>query len=274
MSSNAALASYSIKKAIRDSIRMVGLEVTRFRPRGQEKIPEYIDRYFVELYRKYSAYSMIEWQGMYAAYGAAKHIAINNLPGAVVECGVWKGGCMAMMAETCAHFGDKNREFYLYDTFAGMAEPGEEDFHTSGKMQAIDIYKSNKKDDYVDWCYGALEGVQALMKDTSIAEDKFHYVQGMVEDTIPQTLPEQIAVLRLDTDWYASTLHELDHMFPKLQEGGFLIIDDYGTWSGSKKALDEYFEKHELNKRMYLNVVHGHGSVIGQLMPSSLGQKG
>ena len=69
-----------------------------------------------------------------------------------------------------------------------------------------------------------------------------HYVQGKVEDTVPGAGPEQIALLRLDTDWYESTLHELVHFFPRLVPGGVLIIDDYGWWKGARKAVDEYFE--------------------------------
>jgi hypothetical protein len=63
----------------------------------------------------------------------------------------------------------------------------------------------------------------------------------MVEETIPQHAPEQISVLRLDTDWYSSTKHELMHLFPRLSKNGVLIIDDYGHWAGARKAVDEYF---------------------------------
>src|SRR5690606_10216352 len=96
---------------------------------------------------------------------------------------------------------------------------------------------------------------------------RFHLIKGKVEETIPRTLPGKTALLRLDTDWYDSTIHELSHLFPLLQERGFLIVDDYGAWVGARKAVDEYFDAHGLRKRMFLNVVHGHGSVIGQLFP-------
>ena len=257
----------TVRFKIRDTLRSIGLEVSRYRTRGNENLPLYLDPEFVPLYKKYCAKTMIPWQGLYAAYSAAKHIALNNIPGAIVECGVWKGGCMAIMAETLAQHGSAERDFYLYDTYAGMAEPGEEDAHITGEIHARDLYQDNKKDTHVDWCYGPYEEVDALTKALPCPKAKFYLIKGLVEETIPATLPEKIALLRLDTDWYESTLHELNHMFPLLSEGGFLLVDDYGSWAGSKKAVDEYFAKHHLQRSMFLNAVHGHGSVIGQLFP-------
>jgi O-methyltransferase len=63
----------------------------------------------------------------------------------------------------------------------------------------------------------------------------------MVEDTLPDQAPERIALLRLDTDWYASTKHELEQLYPRLAEGGVLIVDDYGHYEGARRAVDEYF---------------------------------
>jgi len=74
-----------------------------------------------------------------------------------------------------------------------------------------------------------------------------HFIKGRVEETIPNAAPEQIALLRLDTDWYESTRHELIHLFPRLTHGGVLIIDDYGYWQGARKAVDEYIEENKLS---------------------------
>jgi hypothetical protein len=71
-------------------------------------------------------------------------------------------------------------------------------------------------------------------------------VKGPVESTIPATIPDQLAILRLDTDWYESTKHELDHLYPRLVSGGILIIDDYGHWQGARQAVDEYFARQNL----------------------------
>ena len=92
------------------------------------------------------------------------------------------------------------------------------------------------------WCYAGLDEVRDNVLSTGYPEDKIHLVKGKVEDTIPGTLPGLLALLRLDTDWYESTKHELQFLYPLLHESGVLILDDYGYWDGARKAVDEYFE--------------------------------
>jgi hypothetical protein len=72
--------------------------------------------------------------------------------------------------------------------------------------------------------------------------EKVHFIKGLVENTVPDNAPERISILRLDTDWYESTRHELEHLYPRLVSGGVLIIDDYGYWRGSTQAVDEFLE--------------------------------
>ena len=85
------------------------------------------------------------------------------------------------------------------------------------------------------------EGVRKLLTGAGYPESRLHFVRGAVEQTLPARAPEQVAILRLDTDWYESTRHELVHLFPRLTVGGVLIVDDYGHWEGARKAVDEYF---------------------------------
>ena len=89
--------------------------------------------------------------------------------------------------------------------------------------------------------------------------ERIHFVQGKVEETIPRVLPERIALLRLDTDWYESTRHELIHLYPKLCAGGVLVLDDYGHWQGSRKAVDEWMA--QTGTRMLLNRVDYTGRI-------------
>ena len=106
-----------------------------------------------------------------------------------------------------------------------------------------------------------LEEVQNNLKVLGIDETDLHFIKGKVEETIPDEAPvEPISLLRLDTDWYKSTKHELKHLFPKLVSGGVLIIDDYGDWSGVRQAVDEYVDFHKVS--ILLTRV-GNGSVIG-----------
>ena len=108
-------------------------------------------------------------------------------------------------------------------------EDGDEAFAEWSRLQDDDVNR---------WCYAALDEVEGNMRSTGIAPDRVRLVQGRVEDTIPEAAPERIAVLRLDTDWYQSTYHELRHLFPRLSPEGVLIIDDYGRWDGARQAVD------------------------------------
>jgi O-methyltransferase len=91
-----------------------------------------------------------------------------------------------------------------------------------------------------------LDIVMEAIESTAYPSEKVHYIKGMVEQTIPEFVPKKIALLRLDTDWYESTKHELEHLFPRLSKGGVLIIDDYGHWQGARKAVEEYLKKNDV----------------------------
>lgn len=120
-----------------------------------------------------------------------------------------------------------------------MSPPTEEDRSLTGET-AQELLDSTAKGEGV-WCEAGLEDVQTNLWSTGYPRERIHFCKGKVEDTIPDTLPENIALLRLDTDWYESTRHELEHLFPNLAAQGVMIIDDYGHWQGSKQAVDEYF---------------------------------
>jgi hypothetical protein len=246
---------------IKDMLRACGMEVSRYRPRGQEILPLSVSDEFKELYKKYHANSMIKWSGLYTAFNVADHISKQKIEGAIVECGVWEGGCSAIIAERLVNLKDTDRDFYLYDTFEGMSEPTEKDYSFAAKKNAKDLYKVFQKDGKPDWCRGTIDCVQDVMNRTEYPEDKIYMVKGKVEDTIPNTIPEKIALLRLDTDWYESTKHELEHLFPRLVKGGMLIVDDYAAWAGSKDAVDEYFAKNPND--MYFHFDHITGNICG-----------
>ena len=91
------------------------------------------------------------------------------------------------------------------------------------------------------------------------------FVQGRVENTLPAAAPPEIAVLRLDTDWYESTRHELEHLYPRLVDGGVLIVDDYGYWQGARQAVDEYFG--ETGEAILLNRIDDTGRIAVKRAP-------
>ena len=182
---------------------------------------------FMNIYNQVKPFTMVSIERLYATYQAIKYVERNNIPGDIVECGVWKGGCSMLMALSLE---STNRIIYLYDTFKGMPKPGAKD---------VD-YEGNAPKWKAKWCYSPLLEVHMNMMQTGYPFHRF--IQGKVENTIPKTMPDKIAVLRLDTDWYESTLHELTHLYPLLSKGGVLLLDDYGYWKGQRKAADEYFK--------------------------------
>lgn len=162
---------------------------------------------------------------------AVEQIEQLGLPGDLVECGVYKGGCCMLMAYGLGE-NKKGRKIWMYDTFEGMPQPGPKDIFHTGK-HAKDIWRPG-------WCEGTRDEVLTNME--SIGFTGYVAVKGKVEKSIPHSKPESIALLRLDTDFYSSTKHELTHLYPLLSPGGFLIIDDYFSWQGSREACNEYFD--------------------------------
>ena len=150
------------------------------------------------------------------------------------------------VAETLLSAGDTSRNLYLFDTFEGMPPPTENDVDIAGGTAENLLACSNKETDESVWCCATLDGVKKALNSTGYPSERVHFIKGMVEQTIPQFVPGKIALLRLDTDWYESTKHEMEHLFPRLEKGGVLIIDDYGHWQGARKAVDEYIEKNEV----------------------------
>lgn len=165
---------------------------------------------------------------------SVRRLVARNIPGAIVECGVWRGGSMLAAALT---LGDTTRDLYLFDTFAGMPEPTEHDRH--GGESAAALLAQSSPDSWVR-AEASLAEVRRTMSRSGYPEARIHYVEGRVEETIPGHAPESIALLRLDTDWYESTRHELQHLWPRLSPGGVLIVDDYGHWEGARRAVDEW----------------------------------
>lgn len=194
-------------------------------------------------------YTLLNPDKLYAFIQSIRYIEKFAVPGAIVECGVWRGGAIMAAALTLNQLGAKDRSFYLYDTFAGMSKPGDKDQPMPG-TGAIDLSEEFEKtqtgEDSSNWCCASLEDVKNNLSKVHYDQSKFIFVEGKVEDTLPGTLPDSISILRLDTDWYESTKQEMKHLFPLLVPKGVLIIDDYYRWAGNKEAVDEYLEQYDI----------------------------
>ncbi len=196
---------------------------------------------FVEIFEKCRKFSMTSWERMYALYKSVRYIVESGVEGDFVECGVWRGGSVMMIAYALLCANGSNRNLYLYDTYEGMSRPTDADVDSSTHLPAEPRWKTESQAQGSSWAFASLSEVQQNVYSTGYPKERLIFVKGPAEETIPGTRPEKIALLRLDTDWYASTKHELVQLYPRLTTGGVLIIDDYGQWLGAKKAVDEYF---------------------------------
>ena len=213
----------------------------RRKRRVQKKLSKY-DENTREIILKVHDHTMISFSRLSSFIKAVRYVNRWQIPGAIVECGVWRGGAIMAAALTLKQLGATDRTFYLYDTFCGMPAPSEYENHLwKSSVNPQELFRLRQTGpDSSDWCRASLDEVRQNLATTQYDLNQFKLVEGKVEETIPGTLPDEIAILRLDTDWYESTKHEMIHLFPRLVSKGVLIVDDYYTWSGSKKAVDEY----------------------------------
>jgi O-methyltransferase len=191
-------------------------------------------------------YTMTGVPRLMALIEAVRYCVRADVPGELVECGVWRGGSVMAMILTLQDLGVGDRDVYLFDTFGEMAAPGERD---SSPLHgpALELWRQRERsrlrllfESPLDPWVGE-DGVRELLAASGYPQERLHVVSGRVEETLPARAPDRLALLRLDTDWYESTRHELVNLYPRLSEGGVLIVDDYGSWEGCRQAVDEYF---------------------------------
>jgi O-methyltransferase len=213
----------------------------------------------IQLINSVIPYTMTSPERIYSLIKSVCFIVKNEIPGDIVECGVWKGGSMMTVALTLLTLGDNTRNLYLFDTFEGMTMPTEKDLDFNNR-RAYELYMEANGS---QWCNVSVEEVQELMYSTGYPKDKLHFIKGRVEDTIPKSIPNKLSLIRLDTDWYESTIHELNNLFPVLSQHGILIIDDYGYWQGAKLAVDQYFAENSI--KVFLSRIDDTGRLCVKL---------
>jgi hypothetical protein len=211
----------------------------------------------LRIFQRVKPFTMTSPERIACLIDSIEYISTNSIPGAIVECGVWRGGSTMAAAIALVEIGDINRDIYLYDTFEGMPAPGKEDVRHDGIGAKKLLCNGEKSLDDLHSAYAPIAQVKNNVFSTGYPEDRIQFIPGKVEETIPNTIPNEIAILRLDTDWYSSTIHELQHLYPRLSPGGILIIDDYGYWKGARQAVDEYFSS--LNPKPFLSRIDDTG---------------
>jgi O-methyltransferase len=164
----------------------------------------------------------------------------RHVKGCVVECGVWRGGMTAGIADILG----SDREYFLFDSFEGLPSAKAIDGE-----RAIAWQKDIRSPTYYDNCQAPIEFAEQAMKLSSAR--KYKIVKGWFNETLPKfSLPCPIAILRLDGDWYESTLLALENLFKYVAHDGIVIIDDYYTWDGCSIAVHDFLSRHHLTARL------------------------
>jgi O-methyltransferase len=238
------------KRIMRRALRRMGYDVTPIDKTGAQCqfLPGF-DEATQDVWRQVHPFTMTSPERIFALRQSVQYLVERGIQGDIVECGVWKGGSMMAVARTLQQLGVTNRDLYLFDTFEGMSAPTLEDVSFTGEL-AASLLSQSARDSWV-WARGALDEVVRNLQATGYPAERMFFIKGKVEETVPEHAPARVALLRLDTDWYESTYHELLHLYPRLCPGGILIIDDYGHWAGARKAVDKYFAENKLQPLLH-----------------------
>lgn len=203
---------------------------------------------FREIYRPIRGYTMLSPAACYAIYSATKHIANADIPGDIVMTGVWRGGAAAICAQTLRRMEREEKRLWLYDSFDWCwPEPKAVDgtLYGRGSADTRALVEKQKRAaesaSYSKEQHVRIQDVKELICATEYPEKNISFIEGFTQETLPNNLPDRVALAHLDTDFYESTSCELAHLYPLLTPSGILIIDDYPTEHGARKAVDEYF---------------------------------
>jgi O-methyltransferase len=187
---------------------------------------------------------------------AVNYILQNNIEGCIIECGVYSGDFEHIWINELMK-NNAVRDIYLFDTFGGLTEPTEYDYTCKDakifQMSQDEVYKTWKNqvinEKVNGWCYTPLDKVKQRLNSTGYPQNNLHYVVGDVMETLKdkKTIPEKIAILRLDTDWYESSKYELEQMYDNVVRGGIIIFDDYYLWDGQRRATEDFFKSRNIN---------------------------
>lgn len=226
----------ALKSGLNSALRRIGYEVRRVpQSDGEMTFPSDFDEAARALFLRVRPYTMTSVERVVALRDSVQYIVSAGIQGDVCECGVWRGGSMMVVALTLIEMGDTSRDLYLFDTFTRPPEPGPEDSDTA----SIELEAALK---IPELALRPMAEVRANLEETRYPPEKLHFVKGFVEDTLPEHAPEQLSLLRLDTDYYSSTSHEMAHLYGRISPGGVLLVDDYGKFIGARTAVDEYFK--------------------------------
>lgn len=254
-----------IKPLLKNMIGLLGYELRKKQPRALQGYE--LEEPALAAIQKIRPYTMLPEARLIALYQQASYCEAAGLHGDFVECGAWKGGSVALMALANMEQGAARRDIHLFDSFTDICEPDQavdgaraiREVKAWGKGGGVGG-KLTPVTGFYDVVGGAgtLEGNKQLLETlVGYPRERLHYHAGWFQDTLPKDAPliRDIAILRLDGDWYASTKICLEHLYDKVVNGGFVIIDDYGAYEGCRKAVDEFRRHRKITA--YLHHIDG-----------------
>ncbi len=230
-----------LKTAIQATARRMGVHIIRENHIPQGFVPADFSEEEAALFLRVRPFTLTPPERVVSLWRAAVHVLEDGgVPGDFVETGVWKGGSARVMAEALARSGP-GRNLWLYDVWDRQAWPAPVERDGQAARAFWDEYQAQQSIDAP-----ALETAQRNVREAGLPDDRVRFVVGRVEETIPSRIPDAIAILRIDTDFYESVKHALTHLYPRLSRGGVLILDDYACpqFTGARRAVDEYFAEH------------------------------
>jgi len=250
----------SYERAVDSVARRFGLQISRVSSAGT-RLPVEATPADAELIASLRPFTMTSAERLWSLIGAVRYVTDAALAGDFVECGVWRGGSVMAMAKELDRLSVTDRQIWLYDTYAGMTAPTDFDVEAGTGVTATEMLSTTEIGDGNNvWCVAGRADVEANVRGTGYPFANFHFVEGDVAQTLKTSVPEKIALLRLDTDWYESTRVGLEVLYPRLVPGGVCILDDYGHWQGARTAVDEYFAAQ--GHRPYMHPIDYSGRVF------------
>ena len=163
----------------------------------------------------------------------------NNVPGDLIETGVWRGGSVILMRAILKDAGITDKTVWVADSFEGLPKPDAEK------------YAADKNDDHYTLSAVlaiSLEQVKYNFEKYGLLDEQVKFLKGWFKDTLPTAPITQLSVLRLDGDMYESTINAMDNLYPKLSKGGYIIVDDYSAVEGCKLAIHDYRDKYNITE--------------------------
>lgn len=223
-----------LKKIIISLCERRGYEFVRLRRMNPEL--RTIGRDWVDGFGLPQAHTMIGLKRLDNLQFCIEHILSNNIPGDMIECGVWRGGAVIFMRAVLKAYGVNDRLVWAADSFEGFPQVDETKY-----SQDEGMHFHLDKDIAVD-----LDKVKLNFERYGLLDSQVRFLKGWFKDTLPQAPIQKLALLRLDGDLYESTMDALVNLYPKLSVGGYVIVDDFGELLSCRKAVLDYRERHDI----------------------------